>query len=397
MPDPLVQKAMTLHQAGRLPEAAALYEEVLRLSPLDAQALYGLGVIQFQTGRFAEAEAILARVLRLSPRAAKGWCTRGLALIQLHRREEAIACFDSALSLAPDFFEAMSSRATALLELGRLDQALAAFDRVLSCRADHAISWNNRGNVFIAMRKLAEAVPCFEKALALDPTLTIAENNLSLALLELKRIRRVPPHAVRLIFEDYSPHYDRNMLEDLRYRGHVHVRALADLVVPELKAPMCVLDLGCGTGLSGMAFQDVAAGGRLDGIDLSERMIGLARGRGIYDALTIGDFETILSEPGPDYDLIIAADSFIYHGDLAPVLDGALKHLKSQGFLIFTVEGTQARDWELTSANRFRHSEAYVRNACAREGLEFCGLMECSIREESSQPVPGFAVAIRKH
>ena len=60
---------------------------------------------------------------------------------------------------------------------------------------------------------------------------------------------------------------------------------------------LAILDLGCGTGLAGLAFQPLAA--RLDGVDLSPAMIEKARARGIYDHLDVADLETRAGGAGP--------------------------------------------------------------------------------------------------
>ena len=66
------------------------------------------------------------------------------------------------------------------------------------------------------------------------------------------------------------------------------MRGLADmLMVAAEGAALDILDLGCGTGLAGEAFLDLAH--RLDGVDLSPLMIARARKHcGIYDDLVIG-------------------------------------------------------------------------------------------------------------
>jgi predicted TPR repeat methyltransferase len=395
MADPAFQRAMSLQQAGKTEEAAHLYREMLLANPAHFEAMYSLGLLHVQMGRAGEGQNLMGNALRLNPRFAEGWCARGIVLLQLQRREEALLCFDRALAILPGFVEALASRATALLEMDRLEEALLSFDRVLALKPGHAISWNNRGNAFVAMRRHDEAVESFDKALALQPDLETARVNRDLALLELRKLTRLPPAMARALFDDFSSHYDETMLEVLGYLGHVHVRNLAELVVPDLKPPMRILDLGSGTGLVGEAFKDIAAGGRLDGIDLAPRMIEAARARGIYDELILGDLETVLAEAGPQYDLILSADTMIYIGDLEPAFSGVAKRLVPGGFYVFACESKMDGDWEQTQANRFRHSESYLRAQSARAGLEFVRLMECSLRSESGKPVPGFAVALR--
>jgi predicted TPR repeat methyltransferase len=186
------------------------------------------------------------------------------------------------------------------------------------------------------------------------------------------------------------------MLEVLGYRAHEHVRTLAERVLPRLTPPWRILDLGSGTGLVGETFKDLAVGGRLDGIDLAPRMIEAARARGIYDDLFLADLETALSGAGPHYDLILSADTMIYIGDLEPTFSGVAKRLAPGGFYIFACESKTGEGWEQTPANRFRHSELYMRSEAARATLEFVDIMECALRSESGEPVPGFAVALRK-
>ena len=390
-----MRQAASLHQAGRIREAADIYLQVLRGNPRHFEALYSLGMTQLQSGALDEAQATLGNAAKLIPRMPEPWFTRGLALLQLRRREEALACFDQALALRPNFVEALSSRATALLEMNRLDEALAGFDKVLALKPDHAISWNNRANTFVAMRRLEEAVASFDKALEFQPDLAIAQNNRMLALLELRKVSRIPAVAVRTLFDDYASYYDTAMLGSLSYQAPAHLKALAESVIPEPHSGLRILDLGCGTGLGGEAFKDWAQGGTLDGVDLSEPMIEKAHARGIYSDLVVGDFE---STPAVDdsYDLVIAADSLIYSGDLHSGLSRAAAELKPGGYLLFTVEKKTGDGWEQTPANRFRHSESYLRQTATKAGFELIEIRDCTLRSESREGVAGFAVAAKK-
>jgi predicted TPR repeat methyltransferase len=141
----------------------------------------------------------------------------------------------------------------------------------------------------------------------------------------------------------------------------------------------------------------MAQGGRLDGVDISPRMIEEARRRQVYDELLLADFDNALSAPGPPYDLILSADAMVYLGNLATVFAGVAKRLKRGGVFLFTCEAKQGDGWDLTPANRFRHSEPYLRAEAERAGLSWLELMECTPRYEAGEPVQGFAIALRNN
>jgi predicted TPR repeat methyltransferase len=205
---------------------------------------------------------------------------------------------------------------------------------------------------------------------------------------------RAPAAYVRHLFDQFSERYDSTMLDELSYRAPQILRSLADLVQPKRRSRIAILDLGCGTGLAAEAFKDVAR--RIDGVDLSPAMIAKARERGLYAALETADLETALNRKGPAYDLILAADTLVYLGDLEPVFRGAAHRLKASGFFLFTVEAAAEKDYELGEKRRFRHSAAYLRKLAKIAGLEIMGLLECSPRMDSGYPVEGLAVALQR-
>ena len=64
---------------------------------------------------------------------------------------------------------------------------------------------------------------------------------------------------------------------------------LGELLDPVLedRSNLSILDLGCGTGLSGLMLRRRAR--HLTGVDLSPEMVEKARARGIYDRLEVGE------------------------------------------------------------------------------------------------------------
>ena len=69
----------------------------------------------------------------------------------------------------------------------------------------------------------------------------------------------------------------------------------------------------------------------------------------------------MLAAPGPDYYLIVSADTMVYLGDLAPTFRGVFNRLAAGGFYLFAVESKTGSGWEQTDVSRFRHSEKYLK------------------------------------
>ena len=64
----LLRRGLALYQAGKLPEAIAIYRRVAAATPPSADAFHLLGVASFSSGDFRTAEASVRRALFLQPR-----------------------------------------------------------------------------------------------------------------------------------------------------------------------------------------------------------------------------------------------------------------------------------------------------------------------------------------
>ncbi|HVV64231.1 MAG TPA: methyltransferase domain-containing protein [Rhizomicrobium sp.] len=288
----------------------------------------------------------------LDPLGAEAALGHGLALKAAARIAEAIGELQRALRLDPELAEARLALGEAWLEAGEPDRALQALERL---EPDERV-----------LGAMARARAIKDRA-------------------------RSDPGYVRHLFDQFAQTYEATMTGALAYAAPKDLRRLYDFF-PRGRAGLDILDLGCGTGLCGAAFRDLAR--RLDGVDLSPAMIAHARRRGIYDSLAVDDIETYLSREGPDYDLILAADAFVYLGDLAPVFSGAARRMKKGGALIFTVERLEGQGFELGPKRRWRHSEDYLRRTAAEEGLDPIGIVSCTPRYEANAPVDGLAIAL---
>ncbi len=181
-PDPgetlaLFQLGLQAHRQGRLEEADAVYDEVLRRSPDTADALHLKGLVQLQRGRPEAARALIAQAIGLNSRSPVFHTNHANALIGVGRFEEALAALDTAQALAGAPPAIHRLRGDALQAVGRLEEALAAYDRAAAAEPGDATIAFNRGNQLRYLRRIDEAIAAYGQALALNPSFAVAHHN----------------------------------------------------------------------------------------------------------------------------------------------------------------------------------------------------------------------------
>jgi len=201
---------------------------------------------------------------------------------------------------------------------------------------------------------------------------------------------------VRRLFDQYAGRYDAALTEHLHYRGPALLLGAATSALEPAGRPIrfeSLLDLGCGTGLAGAVFRPVAT--RLLGVDLSPAMIARAKAKGDYDRLVVGSIAAFLADEmttNARYDLVVAADVFVYFNNLAPVLAGIARVLAPRGIVAFTVEIHSGAGVTLLPTLRFAHAQSYLRDVVASAGLRLLALESAAIRTEKGVPVNGLVL-----
>lgn len=114
----LLQRAVTLVQAGHADEAEALCREVLRQGE-NILALYLMGTIHSQKEDFAAASRYFEKVVSRAPDSADYRHILGLSLSQQNRLEEALDSLDAATGLRLSFPAAHAETASVLARRGR--------------------------------------------------------------------------------------------------------------------------------------------------------------------------------------------------------------------------------------------------------------------------------------
>ena len=176
------QTATEHHQAGRLPQAAAIYQQILQIAPKHPEALHLLGVISHQAGKNEVAVELIGKAIGVNPTGSM-YCSLGNVLKDQGKLDEAVDSYHKALAVKPDYAEAHYNLGTALQAQGKLDEAVVSYRRALSFKPGFAEAHSNLGNALHAFGRLREAVESYHKALSFRPDLAEGHYNLGIALL----------------------------------------------------------------------------------------------------------------------------------------------------------------------------------------------------------------------
>jgi predicted O-linked N-acetylglucosamine transferase (SPINDLY family) len=193
-PAALLQKGLTLHRAGDLAGAAAVYRQVLQRWPKQAHAFYFLGLIIQTGGNHAEAIELFARATKLNPKLARAHLQHGFSLDALGQSEAAATAFKAAAGHEPDLAEAHHQLGNTLRKLNRLNVAVTSLREATRLTPGDALFWLSLGLACMENEQLDEAVAAFQRATKLNPMMPEAREILGQALMAQHRYAEARVH-----------------------------------------------------------------------------------------------------------------------------------------------------------------------------------------------------------
>lgn len=429
--DPLSAQLVAMEtdiQAGRIPEAIAALKRFHSANPTDVRALLIDALIARARADTKHELIALHRLTTAAPRWARAFMETAVTLSREGRHPEALTAAEAGVELAPgerpplqvaiqvanaaghgaialdylrkatahwpDDLEFERQIGTILTNLRRYDEADVHWRGMLAKHAGDTSSEINFAMNLLGMGRQEEAVCLLERVQAANP-----DNETVTFLLASARGQTTPTQPdsyVQGLFDGYASHFDTHLVGTLKYGVP---RRIAEIIHARdgMTLRKDILDLGCGTGLVGVYLG--ANSGTMIGVDLSPKMLDKARQHKIYTDLRQANLVDTLRESTPNsFDYVIAADVFIYVGDLHEVIPACQRVLRPGGMLIFSCEGAEDAEGDLIlrRSQRYAHSQKSVQALCAQAGFANCTYETIDVRMENNVPIPGFLAIAEK-
>jgi len=156
-----------------------LFRQVIKKTPVNADAFHLLGLIALQKGLPSDAERRIRRAIAISSTNPAYHSNLGLALRDLGRLSEAADAFNQALALDADYVTGLANLGVTLIDLKCHADAEAIYCRLLALEPTSLDGLFGLANALLGQDKTEDAVAAYQRVLEAAPTHLQALSNLA--------------------------------------------------------------------------------------------------------------------------------------------------------------------------------------------------------------------------
>ena len=143
-----------------------------------------------------------------------------------------------------------------LREDGFVQASYICREHAVAQQPDDAGQLRELGELAHILGRRVAARDAYERYLKLVPD-DAEVRHLLTSLRDERPPERVPDECIQQLYQRFASFYESNMCVELGYEGPEHLSAVIDTALGD-RDNMNVLDLGCGTGLGGLAIQHLS-------------------------------------------------------------------------------------------------------------------------------------------
>nr|MBF0222905.1 tetratricopeptide repeat protein [Desulfobulbaceae bacterium] len=380
-----------LIELNRLPEALASFKTAGTIDHRCHEAFRYTGDIYRKQGKYNEAVLAYQAEQAIQPENINGIFDVGLTYLRQQNNVKAIEVFQHIVTQAPLITEARYNLGLAYQNQKEYALAVEAYTSVLEIDADNAAAHNDLGMLYDLLGRPQEAIYHYKEVTRIQPKNMVAKH--ILAALTGLQLPNGHPDYVTSLFDQYSESFEADLVNNLKYTVPAKLKnAVLDYFDGQAEFDNA-LDLGCGTGMCGLEFGQFST--KITGVDLSSKMIQMAKAKKIYSTLTQQDIVSFLNTSNELYDLFIAADVFIYVGALESLFEAVQRKSLPHGYFAFSVERCVGDSFWLSTSGRYQHSRNYIQKLADTYFFEIERCDPTGIRLENNTWIPGDLYILR--
>ncbi|MFK5950364.1 MAG: tetratricopeptide repeat protein [Methylococcales bacterium] len=378
---------------GLMDEAEKTLKKALSMDNSHAQINNNLGALYIIQAEYHKAKPYIEKAISVAPAYSDAYSNLGEIQKYFQETDSAIKSYQKSIKLNPSNVNSYLGLGSLYSYEGNYDKAEYYLNHAIRLNPYHAESVFNMGFLHYLKKSYNTASQYFIKTTELNPDHQNAKYLLS-AITGNDSPEKSPEIYIKGLFDHYAETFDEHLITDLGY----NVPASMHLLFTRHANPeqtKNLLDLGCGTGLCGDIFHDMYE--HLTGIDLSEKMTAKANEKNVYDELHVEDILKFTNESPTYYDLVIAADVFIYIGEVSEIINAIHNKQNKHGYFIFSIEKSNKHNaFHLRETGRYSHNENYIKSILDQTTYNIITTHCSVIRNEKGNGIEGVIFLCQK-
>jgi len=419
--------ALVQGMSGNNEECINACIKAIELNPDNIGTYINLSVAQQNLGRFEDTEKTLRQALGMDSNHPQVQNNMGSLYIAQSEHGKAKPFIEKAISLDPSYSDAHCNLGEIHKHFQQIDKAINSYLKSIELNVNNLNAYLGLGSLHSFQGNYKDAEYYLNYALKLNPYhpeilfnlgfLNYLKKSLDTAARYFKEtIDYAPDHQyaryllsaitgegspeqspesyVKGLFNHYAEQFDEHLVNDLGY----NVPDTMHTIFTEHANPSHtrnLLDLGCGTGICGEKFHNIFD--HLTGVDLSENMIEKSKEKNIYHELHNDDVANFLKDSPIKYDLIIAADVFIYIGNIAEIIKSIYEKQEESGYFIFSIEKSSSHDtFHLRTTGRYSHNASHIKKLLDDASYNIVTSQPTIIRNEKGTGIEGIIYLCQK-
>ena len=402
-PELRTQYSQSLMARAEYDDAILQLTYVLTNNPDNQKALFLIAQCYYETKNYVDSEKYYLQLLALDRKNIKVINNLGRIYDETGEYSRAIEKYNQAIKIDNSIATIYLNLGKVLVKIENLSDAEKNFAHCIKLNPEHPEAYFNLGKLLNEKDEPEKAKEYFIKALTTDifehmekPEEFILAVKYFISNLDDPDLFDDDKKAfVADLFDGYAEKFDKHLVDGLQYKTPEIINDLITTHV--IKNDNSSLDLGCGTGLCCKYLKPCSTS--IIGVDLSPKMISKARNLGCYDNLIVGEITEVVNKLNEKFDLIVAADVFVYIGSLDDIFHACNKKINKNGYFIFSTESLSDDindNFRLYDSGRYKHSTKYVNQLVASHNFKIVEQLFCPLRKENNKDVNGCITVLTK-
>ncbi len=171
--------ALSMHHNGQISQAMKLYDEILAVDPLYADALHWLGMGYSQCGDHIKGLFYIKQSIEITDNYSPFHCHLGQVYEAINEFRQAHIAYRKALFVDPENIIALNYLSMSLIRYNQPDQAIEYSRSALNLDSKNTQAINNLGQAFVNQHRFNEAIEQFKYAIELSPNHVLSHYNLA--------------------------------------------------------------------------------------------------------------------------------------------------------------------------------------------------------------------------